>query len=45
MMGYNQSGFYFPISYLEGVQVDFEKLSGWASLETLQDYRDLVARW
>ena len=45
MTGYNQSGFFYPISYLEGVQVDFEKLASWATLDTLQDYRDLVARW
>ena len=42
--GFPFSGFFYPISYLEGVQVDFEKLAEWAALESLQDYRDLVKR-
>lgn len=42
--GYKHKGFYFPINFLEGVQVDFQRLAEWTSLDTLEDYRDLVAR-
>ena len=32
-------------SYLEGVQVDFQKLSGWVSLEEVSDYQDIITRY
>lgn len=37
--------FYFPICYLEGVHIDFERLSGWMSLKSEQDYLDLIQRY
>ena len=38
-------GFHFPMNYMEGVQVDFEKLATeWARLETVQDYEHLIIR-
>ncbi len=38
-------GFHFPINYMEGVQVDFQKLAtDWALLETVQDYENLITR-
>jgi len=43
--GYPFNGFYFPVSYLEGVQVDFQRLSEWASLDDQNDYEDLIARY
>jgi uncharacterized protein (DUF885 family) len=43
--GFSFSGFYFPISYLEGVQVDFQRLAGWATPSTLQDYHDVAQRF
>jgi hypothetical protein len=42
--GYPFSAWHFPISYLEGVQVDFQRLAEWASLDTIRDYQDLVLR-
>ena len=41
---YPAVGFYFPMNYMEGVQVDFQKLSEWTSLETVKDYQDLISR-
>ncbi len=39
------TGFHFPINYMEGVQVDFQKLAtDWALLETVQDYENLITR-
>ena len=32
-------------SYLEGVQVDFQRLAEWTTFETLSDYEDLIARY
>lgn len=43
--GYPFKGFYYPMSYLEGVQVDFERYSSWASLESVKDYEDVIARY
>ena len=43
--GFPFKGFYFPISYLEGVQVDFQKLIEWTSFESGEDYIDLIARY
>jgi len=43
--GYPFKGFYFPINYMEGVQVDFQKLGEWASFDTKQDYLDLIERF
>jgi hypothetical protein len=42
--GHPFSAWHFPINYLEGVQVDFQRLAEWASLDTIRDYRDLVLR-
>ena len=35
--------YYF--SYLEGVQVDFQKLASWTTFESLSDYQDLISRY
>jgi len=43
--GFPFHGFYYPVSYLEGVQVDFQRLSEWVSLDTIEDYRDLTKRY
>jgi len=43
--GYPFKGFHFPINYMEGVQVDFEKLIEWGSFDTKQDYLDLINRF
>ena len=38
-------GFHFPMNYMEGVQVDFEKLTTeWTSSETEEDYKHLIIR-
>ena len=37
-------GFYFPINYMEGVQVDFERLAEWTSFDSKQDYLDIINR-
>ena len=43
--GYPFKGFFFPISYLEGLQVDFQRLIEWTTFETKEDYVDLIARY
>jgi len=43
--GYHLKGFFFPMNYMEGVHVDFQRLAEWASPTCLQDFRDLVARY
>ena len=32
-------------SYLEGVQVDFQRLAEWTTFENVSDYEDLIARY
>lgn len=43
--GYRFNGFLFPINYMEGVHVDFERLAGWVSLNCAKDYENLIARY
>jgi len=43
--GFFYRGFYFPINYMEGVHVDFQRLPEWATLTHLKDYEDLLARY
>jgi uncharacterized protein (DUF885 family) len=44
--GFPYHGFLFPIDYLEGVQVDFQKLAvDWVSMDGLKDYQDLISRY
>ena len=38
-------GFYYPMNYMEGVQVDFQKLTEWAIPTTVKDYEDAIARY
>ena len=35
----------FPISFLEGVQIDFQRISGWMTFETISDYENLIQRY
>ena len=42
--GFPHKGFYFPINYMEGVQVDFQRLAEWATLAEEKDYMDVVSR-
>ena len=43
--GYHFKGFYFPINYMEGVHIDFQRLAEWATPACVKDYEDLVARY
>ena len=43
--GYTEKGFYFPISFREGVQVDFEDLADLSSLGSADDYDNLIERY
>jgi len=43
--GFSHGGFYFPINFRSGPQVDFQKLTAWASPTSLEDYEDLLARY
>jgi len=43
--GYPHKGFYFPISFKEGIQVDFQDLIGWSNLKTASDYYGLLERY
>ncbi|XP_037803115.1 uncharacterized protein LOC119597599 [Penaeus monodon] len=43
--GYPYMGFLLPLSYSEGVHVDFERLVTWMVFETVEDYEKLLARF
>ena len=43
--GFPYKGFYFPISYLEGAQVDFQRLIEWTTFESSEDFVDLISRY
>ena len=43
--GFPYKGFYFPVSYLEGAQVDFQRLIEWTTFETSEDFADLISRY
>eukprot|EP00092_Neocalanus_flemingeri_P033658 GFUD01036589.1.p1 GENE.GFUD01036589.1~~GFUD01036589.1.p1 ORF type:complete len:569 (-),score=198.07 GFUD01036589.1:57-1763(-) len=43
--GYHLKGFYFPINYMEGVHIDFQRLPEWATPGCVKDYEDLLARY
>jgi len=42
--GYKFKGFYFPINYMEGLHIDFQRLPEWFEPQTLEDLRDWIAR-
>lgn len=42
--GYPYMGFLLPLSYSEGVHVDFERLVTWMVFETAEDYEKLLGR-
>ena len=37
--------FWIICSYLEGVQVDFQRLAEWTTFEVYEDYEDLISRY
>ena len=43
--GYKHGGFYFPLNYMEGLHVDFQRLAEWAAPKTVKDYQDIVERY
>ncbi|XP_023331422.1 uncharacterized protein LOC111703643 isoform X2 [Eurytemora carolleeae] len=43
--GFPFTGFYYPMNYMEGVQVDFEKLLEWSPPESVKDYENIIARY
>lgn len=43
--GYPFKGFFYPMNYMEGVQVDFQKLTDWSSPRTVKDYEDVINRY
>ena len=43
--GFPYKGFYFPVSYLEGAQVDFQRLIEWTTFESSEDFVDLISRY
>ena len=43
--GYRFQGFLFPISFLEGIHVDFQRISGWMTFERKKDYENLINRY
>jgi len=43
--GCKHPGYFFPINYMEGVHVDFQRLSEWGSLDSTSDYENLVSRY
>ncbi|XP_047490586.1 uncharacterized protein LOC125040119 [Penaeus chinensis] len=43
--GYPYAGYLLPLSYSEGVHVDFERLVTWMVFETVEDYGKLLSRF
>ena len=43
--GLKHGGFYFPLNYMEGAHVDFQRLAEWACPVTQKDFKDVVARY
>jgi len=43
--GYTFKGFYFPLNYMEGVHIDFQRIPEWASPSSVSDYEDIIARF
>jgi len=43
--GFPHKGFYFPVSSLEGVQVEFTDLAKWSSPKTFNDYIAILERY
>ena len=37
--------FLFPISFLEGIHIDFQRISGWMTFDTMNDYENLLERY
>ena len=37
--------FLFPISFLEGIHIDFQRISGWMTFDTMKDYENLLERY
>ena len=43
--GLAHGGFYFPLNYMEGAHVDFQRLAEWACPVTVKDFQDVVSRY
>jgi len=43
--GYECQGFLFPVNYMEGVHIDFQRLAEWVPLESVKDFDDMIARY
>jgi len=43
--GYRFKGFYFPLNYMEGVHIDFQRIPEWATPSSVKDYEDLLTRY
>lgn len=43
--GYIHGGYYFPLNYMEGLHVDFQRLAEWATPSTVKDYQDIISRY
>ena len=43
--GFSQGGYFFPINYMEGVQVDFQRLTEWAPPNDQRDFENVIARY
>ncbi len=37
--------FLFPINYMEGVHIDFQRLAEWVTFKTAKDYEDMISRY
>jgi len=45
IQGYKFKGFHFPLNYMEGVHIDFQRLTEWAAPKDLSDLTAIVARY
>lgn len=43
--GFPFQGYFFPVNFLEGVQVDFQRLADWMNLEEEKDFENLIDRY
>ncbi len=43
--GYEFKGFMFPLNFFEGMHIDFQRLCGWSSPATADEFRQLIGRY
>ena len=43
--GHQHGGYFFPLNYMEGPHVDFQRLAEWATPTSVRDFQDIIERY